>query len=266
VTLQERLDGLFEALSQATLDRAQPTTGEHVLDVGCGCGATTLELGRRVGPSGRVHGIDISAPMLARARERIDAAGLANATVTLADATTHAFAPESVDLVFSRLGVMFFGDPVAAFTNLRRAMKRSARLVFLCCRTSAENAYISTAVRTALPLLPAGAIPIPGPEEPGMFSLADPTRVRRILTTAGFGAVDLLAHDQRMRLAEPGPNAAANAAAFSLQFGPLTRVLGEMQPARQQAVLDAVTQAYRGLEEPEGVLLDGAFWIVSARR
>lgn len=264
VTLQDRLDALFAPLSDATLRRAAPAAGEHALDVGCGCGATVLELARRVGASGRVQGVDISAPMLARAAERIAAAGLSQATVTLADAATHAFAPQTFDLVLSRLGVMFFGDPLAAFAHLRRALKPTGRMVFLCCRTPAENTYITTAVRVALPLLPAGAMPVPGPEEPGMFSLADPVRVRRILEGAGFRDIVLHAHDQRMRLTGPGPNAAAEAAAFSLQFGPLTRVLGEAAPARQQAVLAAVTEAYRHIEGPDGIMIDGAFWIVSA--
>lgn len=123
--------------------------GEAALDVGCGCGATVLELTRRVGPSGRVHGVDISAQMLGRARERVAAGGFANVALTLADAAAHAFPPRGFDLVFSHLGVMFFGAPVSAFANLRHALKPSGRMVFVCCRTPAENRYITTAVQAA---------------------------------------------------------------------------------------------------------------------
>jgi SAM-dependent methyltransferase len=262
VTWQERLDEMFAPLTNAAMDLAKPAPGEQVLDVGCGCGATVLELARRVGIAGRVRGIDISAPMLARAENRVTAAEITGVTLTLADAATYAFEPASLDLVFSRVGVMFFGDPIGAFGNLRRALKPSGRMVFLCCRSAAENRYITTAVQAAQPLLPPGATPIPGPEEPGMFSLADPARVRRILGAAGFRDVDLQPLDQRMRLA--GPGGAADGAAFSLQFGPLTRVLGEAGPALQQSILDAVTETYRRLEQPEGIMLDGAFWIVTA--
>jgi SAM-dependent methyltransferase len=263
VALQERLDALLAPLSRAALERAAPLPGEHALDVGCGCGATVLELARRVGPSGRVQGVDISAQMLERAKERAAAQGLTEIALTLADAAIHAFTPAGFDLVFSRLGVMFFGDPVAAFANLHRALKSSGRLVFLCCRSPAENRYITAAVQAARPLLPPGAMPIPGPEEPGMFSLADPDRVRRVLESAGFRDVALVPHDERMRLA--GPGGAAEAAAFSLQFGPLTRVMDEGGPELSEAILAAVTEAYRGLEGPDGIVLDGAFWIVIAR-
>lgn len=263
VTLQDRLDSFFAGLARAAIDAAAPAPGEHVIDVGCGCGATVLEIARRVGPEGRVEGIDISAPMLERARERAVMEGLAQVRLTLADATTHPLATGACDLVFSRLGVMFFGDPVAAFTNLHRALKPGGQLAMLCCRTAAENRFITTAVQVARPMLPPDAVPIPGPEAPGMFSLADPARVQRILGAAGFRDVALAPHDEGMRLA--GPGGAAEAAAFSLAFGPLTRVMDETAPAQRQAILDAVADAYRRLEGPEGIVLAGAFWIVTAR-
>ena len=139
-----------------------------------------------MGRSGRVLGVDISEQMLARARERVVEMGLPQVTLTLADAATFAFEPGRFDHIYSRLGIMFFGTPVTAFANLRSALKPSGRMTFLCCRTPAENTYISTAVQAARPLLPSDALPIPGPEEPGMFSLADPACVQHVLESAGF--------------------------------------------------------------------------------
>lgn len=263
VTLQERLDALFAPLSRAAIDHARPLPGEHVLDVGCGCGATVLELARRVGLAGSVTGVDVSAHMLARAKERISAEGLSQVTLTLADAATQPFMPGSIDLVFSRLGIMFFSDPVAAFANLRRALKLSGRVVLACPRTPAENQYITAAVQAARPLLPPGALPTSAPDEPGMFSFADPGRVRRILEGAGFREVSLQPYDELMHLG--GPGGAADAAAFSIQFGPLTRVRADAGPQLQQSILEAVTMAYRRLEGPQGIMLEGAFWIVTAR-
>ena len=262
VGLQKRLDALLALLSRAALNRAAPVPGEHVLDVGCGCGATVLDLARHVGNSGQVVGVDISEQMLARAQARVAADGLAHVSLTLGDAETNEFAAKNFDLVFSRLGVMFFSDPVAAFANLHRALKPSGRMVFVCCRTPAENRYITAAVQAALPLLPSGAVPVPAPDEPGMFSFADPDRVRRVLRDAGFRNVVFDPHNEGMRLGGPGD--AADAAAFSLQFGPLTRVLDKTGPELSVAVLTAVTEAYRCLEGAEGLVLDGAFWIVTA--
>lgn len=262
VELQERLDVLFAPLTSVALDAARPQPGERVLDVGCGCGATVLELARRVGPQGKVTGVDVSVPMLARARQRVDAAGLANVTLTVADAGAHAFVPASVDLVFSRLGSMFFGDPVAAFANLRDALRPGGRIVLVCPRAAAQNRYISEAVQAARPLLPAGALVAQRPDEPGMFSLADPERVRRILGAAGIDDVALQPCDGAMQLGA----SAADAAAFSIQFGPLPRILTSAGEDLQRAVLAAVTARYRELEGPTGVALEGAFWIVSGRR
>jgi len=191
------------------------------------------------------------------------AEGLSQVELKLADAETCAFAPESVDLVFSRLGIMFFSNPVAAFTNLRVALKSSGRMVLACPRTAAENRYISAAVQAAQPLLPPGAIPVSKPDEPGMFSFADPDRVRRILKAAGFHDVALLPRDEFMRVG--GPGGAADAADFSLQFGPMTRVRHDSGPELQKAILGAVTEAYRQIEGPQGIELAGAFWIIVAR-
>ncbi|HXP06527.1 MAG TPA: class I SAM-dependent methyltransferase [Stellaceae bacterium] len=262
VTLQDRLDALFAPLARAALDLAQPSPGEHVLDAGCGCGATVLELARRVGVTGHVTGVDISAPMLARARSRVNEEGLSQVTLTLADAATHDFAPKTLDLVFSRLGIMFFADPAAAFVNLRAALKPTGRLVFACIRTPAENPFTMTAVQAARPLLPPDALPAAGPEEPGMFSFADPARARRILEAAGFHDIVLTPHDLAMRLA--GPGGAAEAAAFSVQFGPLPRALVDVGADIGQAIIEAVTETYRRLETPDGIVLGASFWIVTA--
>jgi len=263
VTLQERLDALLGPAGDAAIRVANPNAGEHVLDVGCGCGGSTLQFAHLVGKLGHVTGVDISEQMLARARERVVETGFTQVRLAVADAGSYAFEPTSFDHIYSRLGVMFFGAPVAAFANLRSALKASGRLTFLCCRTAAENTYISTAVQAARPLLPNDAVPIPGPEEPGMFSLANPARVQDILSRAGFRQIELRPHDERMRLG--GPGEAVEAANFSLQFGPLTRVLSDLEPAAKEAVISAVANAYRQIDGPEGVVLQGAFWIVTAQ-
>ena len=148
VRFQEGLDRQLAALAEAALGRAAPAPGEAVLDVGCGCGATTLELGRRVGGSGRALGVDISRPMLERARARAQAAGGAG-RLRRGRRADGEFEAGAFDLLFSRFGVMFFTDPAAAFANLRRALRPGGRVAFLCWQRFADNPWM---------LVPLGAV------------------------------------------------------------------------------------------------------------
>ncbi len=131
---QNELDAMIGGIGDDVLARAQISEGERVLDVGCGCGHTTLEIARQVGKSGSVTGIDISAMMLDHARTRADAAGVENVEFLNADAATQQFPETGFELLFSRFGVMFFSDPVAAFKNLASAIKPGGRLAFACWR------------------------------------------------------------------------------------------------------------------------------------
>src|SRR5262249_47777400 len=155
-------------------------------------------------------GADIAENSIARVRQRIAAAGLPQAEADVADVSVHPFAPNSFDLVFSRFGVMFFADPTVAFANVRRAMKPGGRLSLAVFRTAKENLWPQGPLEAVRHLLP--TLPIPGPEDPGPFSWADPARVHRILEGAGFRDVNLIGLDPKMRLAPPG--GAAEAADF----------------------------------------------------
>ena len=184
-TYHQRIERSIADLGKDAMDAADARPGEHVIDVGCGMGGTTAALARAVGPTGHVLGADISEPLIASARShRVD-----NATFEVGDATTYPFKDAAYDLVFSRFGVMFFGDPVAAFKNLRRALKPAGRLVFLAWRTPQENPWGLVPLRAAQPFLP--PMPRPGPEDPGQYSFGDRARVERILTEAGFAAPDI---------------------------------------------------------------------------
>ena len=258
VKLQTRLDRLFQPLTEVALQHAAPQSGERAIDIGCGCGATVLELARRVGTGGHVLGVDISAPMLNLARRRATEAGYSQATLIEADLATYGFPSQSFDLAFSRFGVMFFADPVAAFANLRAALKPGGRLVFACFRPLAENRWVLEPLTAVQHLLPPS--PAPGPEEPGQFAFADPDRVRRILTAAGFHDVTLTGHDPDMKLGD-----AKQAADMSSQIGPIARALMGAPESLRTAVLEALATAYRRFDGPDGVTLPGANWIVAAK-
>ncbi len=179
---QARLDRTLAPVMEPLLAFAAPRSGATVMDVGCGCGATTVELARAVGPSGRVVGVDISEPMLALARERL--VEFANAACRLGDAASLPLQDLRADLIFSRFGIMFFGDPITAFTNLRTGLIHGGRLRFACWRPISENPWLQIPLHAVYEHVP--RIPKPDPEEPGPFSFADTERVTRILTAAGF--------------------------------------------------------------------------------
>lgn len=262
LTEQERLDALLAPLTEAALALAAPRLGERAVDVGCGAGATVLALARAVGPEGRVLGLDVAERLVARARERIAEAGFAHASVELADAALRPFAPEA-DLLFSRFGVMFFADPVAAFANLRRALRPGGRMAFVAWRPLAENPWFRLPVEAARGHLPPSTDPPPEPGAPGPFAFDDPARVRGILDRAGWRGVEIAPHDPTMRLAPPG--GAAEAARGAAAVGPLARALAGAGEEQRRRAVDAVAEALRAHDGPGGVALPGAVWLVSAR-
>lgn len=259
VTEQARIDRLMADVTEAALTAAAPMPGEIVLDVGCGTGTTTLRLADAVGPSGQVLGVDISEQQLGLARQRVSDAGTTRVQLVLDDAATHDFAPESFDLCFTRFGVMFFADPVAAFRNIRRAMKPNGRLLLAVFRSGSENPWATASVAAIRHLVPPP--PALGPEDPGQFSWSDPARVRRILNGAGFRNVALTPLDLLFTLgADP-----TEAAEFATFIGQGARLLHGQPDETRQAARQAFEGFFKQHERPGGVSLPGALWLVSAQ-
>ena len=264
VAQQERLDEQIRPHGELALAALAAAPGERVLDLGCGCGETTLALAARVGPQGSVLGVDLSEPMLARARERAAAAGLGPLEFLAADAQTAAFAEARFDAAFSRFGVMFFGAPEVAFANVRRALRPGGRLAFVCWRPVAENAWVRVPMQAAAPFFPSPPAP-PPPDAPGPFSLADAGRVRRILAAAGFEAIRVEAVDLPLTPAGGDPNGAAE---LFLHIGPLGAALRELGagPELRERVREAVRKSFEPHLRAGRVELDSAVWLVQARR
>jgi SAM-dependent methyltransferase len=251
----DRIQRGIAGFSEVALAAARAQPGEHVLDVGCGTGGTTADLARAVGNTGHVLGVDISEPLVGAAR----AQGLANATFEVGDAATYPFGANVFDLVFSRFGVMFFADPVAAFKNIHRALKPAGRLVFLCWRTPAENPWAAVPMRAAQPFLP--PMERPGPEDPGQYSFGDRDRVQRILSESGFGDLSIEPVDQMLNQGKDVPDVLERIA----DFGPLARAFKDVPPAQVAKAKAAIGEALKPHATPEGVQLAGACWLVRAR-
>lgn len=262
VELQSFIDAQLQDLGAAAMDRLGPIDGATVLDVGCGCGTTTIQLAGRVGETGAVVGIDLSGPMLERARETARASGIRNATFQQADAQVHSFS-ERFGAVFSRFGVMFFAEPEKAFANLRGAMREDGVLSFVCWRSIDQNDWMIVPLRAALEHLPTP--PIPDPNAPGPFAFADADRVRRILTAAGFAGIEVDRHDSALQIGKGRP--LAEIVRIVMQMGPTSRLLGDAAPPDLQArVAESIQTALQPYLDENGILMRGSTWMVRARR
>jgi SAM-dependent methyltransferase len=255
---QEHQDQVLSPVSDRLLVAAAPKPGERVIDVGCGCGATTIDFAARISPGGRILGLDISEPMLGRARERATQ-GLP-VSFERADATVYDFEPHGADLVASRFGVMFFADPARSFANLRKALKPGGRLVFACWREPKQNPWLIAPLREAAKHAP--PLPETGPEEPGPFAFADDARVRRILTDAGFADIVLEPQDLELDIAAgKGLDTAVKAA---MTIGPTSRILDGQSDAVRAAATADIRKALAARARGESVPLGAAIWIVTA--
>jgi SAM-dependent methyltransferase len=257
---QEVLDGLTAPFGEAAIGAANPRPGERVIDIGCGCGDSSLSLARAVGEDGRVLGVDVSRPMLEVARRRAKAAGLANATFEQADASS-AGLPEGQDLLYSRFGVMFFAAPAPAFAHLRRSLKGNGRMAFICWRAPRDNPWATVPVMAGRQALGIEGAPS-DPFAPGPFAFADDSRVRGILLEAGFRDVKAERFDGVMPLGS-SPRSAAEATA---RIGPLGRLVRESGPEHLPKILDAVEKALAPLAAKDGSVAPPAgAWVVTAK-
>jgi len=258
VERQRHTDTTLQAVSDALLERAAPQAGEHVLDVGCGCGASTLDFARAVGPTGSVQALDISGPMLDEARRRADAAKLGNVDWQRADAATTELAP--YDLLISNFGLMFFGDQVAAFRHMRAAANPGARMVFVCWRGLEENPWIEVPMKAALLHLPPRP---PGqPNSPGMFAFADPAYVASILTAAGWSEPRVEKLDVDLDIA--AGHGLDEAVIQSTQIGAVNSWLRDKPAQTVAAATASIREALTPYVDGASVRLPGAMWIVSS--
>ena len=232
------------------------TAGEQVLDIGCGTGQITLTAARSAA-SGSALGVDLSAEMIDVARRTAEREGVANARFAQADAQIHPFPEQAFDVVISRTGAMFFGDPVAAFTNIARATRPDGRLVLLVWQPFVRNEYI---VDISTALAAGRDLPTPSPEAPGPFSMGDPARVRTVLTRAGFSTPDFDSLTEPMYFGRNPQDA------YQFLLGLAGWMLQGLDDHGRARALDALRASLEAHHTEQGVAYASAAWLITATR
>lgn len=257
ITDADGRDRIMTAVADMLLAAAHLQSGERVLDVGCGCGATTLAAARAVGSAGAVLGVDVSEPMLSVARQRLADAAIDNVTLLQADAQTHRFVGQGVDIAMSRFGTMFFDDPAAAFANIASALRPGGRLCIATWQPLIANQWLTI---PGAALLRYGTLPESGGPGPGMFAQSDPDTVDAVLTQAGFVDIGIRSVAVPLHLGADVNGATAHLADTGVGRAVLATIPADQHPT----ALDAVRQALADHLDDEGVHLDGAILLTTA--
>ncbi|MEM7376108.1 MAG: class I SAM-dependent methyltransferase [Pseudomonadota bacterium] len=256
---QHLLDTLFREITEHLLGQAAVATGEHVIDVGCGNGDTTLALARRVGDAGSVTALDVSTTLLDDARNRLAGAAVTNVHLVEADAQLAALALHA-DAIVSRFGVMFFSDPVAAFANLRAHANPGGRLAFAAWGEIEDNPWFAAPLDAAVAQL--GSVAPRNPRKPGPTAFGDSAYVRRILVAAGWSDIDIASHDVGLHIA----GSAADAAELASGLGPVSRVYRDYPPteADRTAIVERVRAVFERGEHDGGTRVPAHIHFVRA--
>ena len=252
---QALLDAMFAPVRDRLIACVPEGADEAVLDIGCGTGATSLALAERMGDGGHVTGLDISEPMIARARERAE--GRANLTFLADDAATHDFGDARFDRLVSRFGVMFFDDPVAAFAHLRDSTKPGGTMHFITWREPKDNPFMTASGRAAREFFP----DMPGydPDAPGQFGLADPARIEPVFANAGWQGVTVTPLD----IACAFPRADLDI--FIRRVGPVARLMGDMEETQREQIVESIRPAFDPFIDGDEVRYMAGCWMIEGR-
>ena len=253
----ERYEATNAPYRKLLLQAAAIEPHSAVLDIGCGNGASTRDAAR-IATSGTALGVDLSARMLERARERAAAEGLANVRFEQADAQVHEFEPASFDVAISSFGAMFFADPVAAFANIGRALRPDARIALLVWRELSRNAWV-VAVRDALAM--GRDLPTPPADAPGPFAFARREHAHDVLSRAGYLDVRFDEVAEPVTLGRD----ADDAFSFVSTFGMTRGLTQDLDATTKAAALDALHQSLRDHQTADGVQFDASAWLITAR-
>lgn len=258
VRYQREMDALFEPVLQLVLDHANLMAGETVLDVGCGAGTSTALATLKVGDTGRCTGIDISDTLLAHASRTLKSD---NTNWLLADAQTHPFEPKTFDAMISRFGVMFFADPIVAFTNIRSALKPHGRVIMAAWGPAPKNPWFMLPAKAGKEQM--GQMPKTDRSLPGPFAFEDQNRVMTILKEAGYSDIQTTTHD----LGLTASNGLVRTAKLCCEIGPADGILRYFNGTLddRNAIEKRIVELFKPFETKEGLHIPASIHLFTAR-
>ena len=260
VSLEQKIDMMLDPLGNAALKVLAPKINERVLDIGCGTATTTLKIAKLVGDNGVVTGVDISKPMLECAKQKAKKKLKHNIDFVLADCQNHEFEFDSYDAVFSRFGVMFFGDAIAAFSNLKKATKAGGRLTFVCWADRLENEWMEVSTKVASQILELP--PKSAPKEPGPFAFEDLEYLKKILVKAGWSKVEIKKYSTRNSVGKT----VKESANFLSRMGPMSVPFEGAEEAIKRKVILSLEKSFSNYLTDNGVKMNFSTWIVTAQK
>jgi len=257
----DAFESMIAAPGAAFMEHAGFRPGERVVDIGCGGGATTIEIGRSVGPDGEALGIDISPVLIAEAERRAAAAAIGNVRFVVGDATVLIPASARFDRLVSRFGSMFFSDPPAAFANMHAMIRPGGRMDLVVWAPPGENPWRTSMMEIVGRHL---RLPEPVPHAPGPFGLSDPDYLRSLLAGAGFADVTLTRWQGHVFAGGHGadPGRAADFVLTAMQF---TEALAEQPAEVTERVHRELRAEFAKHQSSEGIRMRATTWLVDAR-
>jgi ubiquinone/menaquinone biosynthesis C-methylase UbiE len=262
VERQNAMDTMLSPLGEAALNKLNLNEGENVLDIGCGCGHTTLNIAKRISPDGQVTGLDISEPMLKRAKESANEMSISNASFNCVDVQTDDIGEEVYSAAFSRFGVMFFEDPIAAFHNINKSLITGASLSFVCWQSPALNPWQSLFIEAVKKYVD---LPSPPPRSPSPFAFMESEYVSSILEESNFQNIMIEGHEAEVNMFSG--RSLSDSVKDYISINPV--VSGMLKDSTEQEkteIINSAIEAFSPYYSAKGLMFPSATWLVTTTK
>lgn len=261
VNKQKEMDIMLNPLGQRAIDKLDLSNGKRILDIGCGCGATTLEIAKMI-PEGKIIGVDISEPMLNQARKDALEMSLSNTEFVVQDVQTDEISKDAFDIAFSRFGVMFFEDSYVAFKNINNSLKIGGQLSFVCWQEPLLNPWQSLSIQVIKQFID---LPAPAPKSPGPFAFEDKSYIEDILDRSNFKEINI--DDNQEEIIMFSGKSLKEASEDYLTINPVvTEMLKNSPKELKEEILEALIIKFSDFHEDHGLVFPSATWIVTAKK